>query len=203
MEQHVDDLVILLDELGLENVNITGTSYGGEVGMMFAARFPERVKRLVVIGCASDVDDELRRQIQRWANIARNNPDVLYDETAPENYTAHFLSERPEIFAAAKERMRGYPPDYFRAFADLCDAFLRLKIDLTRIACPTLVVVGAEDALKPVRYSERIAEGIADAELLVIPGAGHAVVIEKPGEVNDAIRRFCGGQAILPVRRGP
>ena len=51
-------------------------------------------------------------------------------------------------------------------------------------------MVGEDDRLKPPRYSRLIAEQIPDSELLVIPGAGHAVIFERPAKVNAAILGF-------------
>ncbi len=50
--------------------------------------------------------------------------------------------------------------------------------------------MGEQDALKPPEYSRLIAERIPDSELLSIPGAGHAVIIEKPAEINTALLGF-------------
>jgi pimeloyl-ACP methyl ester carboxylesterase len=74
--------------------------------------------------------------------------------------------------------------------ADLCEAFLTLRVDLHAIRCPTLVVCAANDVLKPLRFSREIADGIAGAELVVIEDAGHAVVMEKPDAVNRELLRF-------------
>jgi pimeloyl-ACP methyl ester carboxylesterase len=63
-------------------------------------------------------------------------------------------------------------------------------VDLAKVAAPTLVVCGAEDALKPVAHSRAIAEGVREGELVIVPGAGHAVVIEKPEAVCAAIESF-------------
>lgn len=55
---------------------------------------------------------------------------------------------------------------------------------------PTLVVCGENDALKPVAHSRALAAAVPNAELVIVPGAGHAVVIEKPDEVCAAIESF-------------
>ncbi|HEX7140782.1 MAG TPA: alpha/beta hydrolase, partial [Vicinamibacterales bacterium] len=85
---------------------------------------------------------------------------------------------------------------WFRALADLCDAFTRLDItrDLHKITAPALVIAGADDALKPVRFSEIIAREIPNAELHVIPDAGHAVFLEKPEEMNAKVMELLSRQ---------
>jgi pimeloyl-ACP methyl ester carboxylesterase len=92
----------------------------------------------------------------------------------------------------AKQRLRSCPADFFPAFAHLVDAFRQLDIttQLERIHCPTLVMVGEQDALKPPSYSRIIADRIPESDLVMIPEAGHAVILEKPSEVNASLLEF-------------
>ena len=195
MSMHVDDMVALLDELGIESAHLAGTSYGGEVGMMFAIAHPTRVRSLTVIASVSETDEKMRRDVRLWRDTARNDPRSLYDAAAPAIYSGPFLT--PEWMELGRRRMSTMPPDWFRALADLCDAFLRLDItrDLHKITAPTLVISGANDALKPVRFSEIIAREIPNAELRMIPDAGHAVFLEKPEEMNGMVMEFLRRQA--------
>ena len=191
MDQHVGDLVELLDNLGIARAHVVGTSYGGEVGMMFAARHPARVKTLTAIACVSHVEPDLRAKILGWIDIARTRPEELFESTVHHNYSDAFLEAHPEFLFAGRERLRAMPDDFFRGLADLCEAFLELDIDaeLPAITAPTLIVAAEKDVLKPVRYSEIIARAIPHARLEVVAGAGHAVVIEQPAAVNALIRR--------------
>jgi len=194
MAMHVGDLLALLDAEGIERLHLVGTSYGGEVAMMFAAAHPERVRSLTVIACVSRVNDVLAEGVTRWARTAREEPERLWDVTAPYNYSAAFLAANPGFAEAARQRMSSLPADWYRALADLCDAFVTLDVDLAAIRCPTLVVAAEHDALKPLAFSREIAAGIAGARLQVIEGAGHAVVIERPDEVSAAVLEFLCSQ---------
>jgi 3-oxoadipate enol-lactonase len=190
LAQHVDDLRALLDLLGIERADVAGTSYGGEIGMLFALAHPERVRRLVVIACVSEADAALRETVGRWIEVARHDPERLYDATVHDNFSEGFLAARPQFIELGRERLRTYPPEWFGAFAELCEAALTLRVDVRRIAVPTLVICGEKDALKPVARSREMAERIPNAELVIVPGAGHAVVIERPEEVSTAIESF-------------
>lgn len=70
-----------------------------------------------------------------------------------------------------------------------CDKFDVMN-RLQEICVPTLVVVGAEDTLTPVKYSKYLSEKIKPSSLVTIPGAGHLVMMEKPDEFNAAIQEF-------------
>jgi 3-oxoadipate enol-lactonase len=193
MQEHVDDLAALLDHLGIADAHVVGTSYGGEVGMMFAAQHPERVRTLTVIACVSEIGPELASSIARWAETARGaSPEEFYDTTVPYNYSPEFVAAHPEIIAQGRARLSAQPPEYFRAFGQLLDAFCALHIteDLDKITAPTLVIAAGNDRLKPLPYSRLIAERIPNATLLVIPHAGHAVFIERADEVNAALLEF-------------
>ena len=192
LDDHAEDLRLLLDHLGIARCHVVGTSYGGEVGMIFAATRPERVKSLTVISSASEVGPELDSAVASWRDAALADPKTVYRVSLPFNFSPWFVDTNPEIIEQGEERLAACPPEFFRALARLIDAFRELDItaDLERIECPTLVMVGEGDRLKPPRYSRLIAKRIPDSELLVIPGAGHAVIFERPAKVNAAILGF-------------
>jgi 3-oxoadipate enol-lactonase len=192
MEQHAHDLAALLDHLEIEAAHLVGTSYGGEVGMLFALEYPERSRSLTAISCVSEVGPDVRRRVEQWADTARLAPERLYEVTVPANYSPDFLVRQPDLLAAGQARLAEYPEEFFPAFANLCDAFLDLAITarLAEIACPTLVICGERDLLKPAAYSEIIASRVPDSQLEIVPEAGHAVILEAAGEVNEMIASF-------------
>ena len=191
MEDHVGDLAALLDRLGIESAHVAGTSYGGEVGMLFALAHPERVRTLSLIACASHVEPPLREAVTRWRDTP---PEDLYDVTAPYNFSPDFLT--PALLEAGSSRLRACPPEFFNGFRALCDAFLRLDITdrLHEITAPILVMCGALDVLKPPHYSEILASRIPNARLEIVEGAGHAVFLEKHEEVTGKLLAFMGRQ---------
>lgn len=70
-----------------------------------------------------------------------------------------------------------------------CDKFDRMK-DIDRIQTQTLIICGADDRLTPPKYSQYLHEKIRDSRLVVIPGAGHAVMLEKYRELGDELATF-------------
>ena len=98
-----------------------------------------------------------------------------------------------------EERMKACDEDFFVAFARLVDAFCQLNItpNLKQIRCPSLIIAGEKDLLKPPRYSQIIADNIRGSKLLVAPGAGHAVVLEQPEWINSELIAFIEGERLI------
>jgi 3-oxoadipate enol-lactonase len=192
LELHAADLAGLMDALGLARAHIVGTSYGSEVGLVFARAYPERASSLTVIDGASEADPVLRAAVESWKAAALVDPVAFYRALVPWTYSARYIASHVEMLASREKAVAGLPRGYFEAFAALCDAFL--AIDETRrlggIRCPTLVLVGERDILKHRGYSEIIARGIRGARLEVLPGLGHAAVIEDPAAVLSRITSF-------------
>jgi len=193
IESHADDLRDLLDEIGADRVHVVGTSYGGEVGMIFAYTYPERVRSLVVIASTSRADEGMRQSAMGGAHLARQAPDRLFDSSARKFYSPEFIAAHPELVEQGRARLRACPPAFFEGYAKLCEAFAVLDITdkLRGIRCPTLVVAAERDTLKPVECSRTIVDHIPGARLKIIEGAGHAVVVEKPDAVSESVLEFC------------
>jgi 3-oxoadipate enol-lactonase len=190
MELHADDLAALMDRLAVGRAHIGGISYGAEIGMVFALRYPERTRSLIVSSAVSQVDPLLKGWTESWMAAARAaSADLLFQVTYPLNFSEGWIAAHQEALNAARER---YERLDFDSLLALLECFLQLSVtdELCRIEVPTLVMVGEEDILKPRRYAEIIADRIPHAELAVVPRAGHAVCWEQPGLFNGLILGF-------------
>jgi 3-oxoadipate enol-lactonase len=194
LEDHARDLKALLDDLGIDTCHVVGTSYGGEVGMLFAATWPERVRSLSVIASVSELGPDTDRIARDWRRAALEAPMSLYQTMLPTTFSPEFVAANPGLIEQGEARLKACDQAFFKAFAGLVDAFCALEITpiLDRIRCPALVIAGEKDLLKPPRYSQIIADGIEGSELLVAPGAGHAVVLEQPEFINRKLVDFIG-----------
>jgi len=190
-EQHVADLVALLDHLGIERCHLVGTSYGGEVGLLFAALHRKRALSVSAIACVDHLEPLLRRQVDLWS-AAGADAGALFRISAPFNYSNRFLAAESVLLEQGERRLAEVPPDFYVGFERLLDCFatLDLRPHLPDVACPTLVLCGEQDILKPPHYSRRIAATVQHAEMLTVPEAGHAVVIERADTVNTAVLGF-------------
>jgi len=190
MELHADDLAALLDGLGIERAHIGGTSYGAEVSLAFALKYPERTRRLIVTSAVSELDPVLRGLAEVWAYAARiHDPELLFRSVYPVTFSASWIAANGPMLDQARERYDALDMD---AFLELMRSFMQLDItaELHRIEAPALVVAGEEDLLKPRRYSEMMARELPNAQLAIIPNAGHAAMWEQPATFNALILGF-------------
>ncbi len=195
LEIHAEDLRTLLDHLGIRKAHLVGTSYGGEVAMLFAVKYPEYVNDLTVIASVSEIHEELRLTALRWIEGAMSM-DVrkfvlswisdVYSEQFLSRYGSGLVEMLVERFS------RGFS---LTSAVHLGRAFLRLLDSpltplLKSIRAPTLVVSAESDRVKPPKYSKIIAREIPRSTHVEIREAGHAVVIEKPDVVNYLLTGF-------------
>lgn len=195
LETHADDLVGLLDHLGVERAHLAGISYGAEINLVCALRRPERVASLFLASAVAAPDPLLQAHIETWIAAAeREDPELLWSLVYAASFSRGWVAAHPDERAAGSRR---YAALDFRSAVDLFRAFLRYDVTsgLGRVRAPALVVVGEEDALKPRRLAGELAERIAGAEFLIIPGAGHALCLERPAEFNTALLGFLAKHA--------
>jgi 3-oxoadipate enol-lactonase len=179
----VDDVVALLDRLGVERAHVGGVSLGGMTGMRLAAREPSRVDRLAVL-CSSAKPDPQgfldRARAVRAGGTAPLAPAIVSRWLTLDHAAAH-----PELVARLEMMVAGADDE---GYACCCEAVgrLDLRADLGRIGAPTLVVSGAEDPALPPEHQRLIADGIPGAELLTVDAA-HLANLEQPLQVTGAL----------------
>lgn len=184
---HYDDL---FGELGLERPALVGQSLGGWIAAEYAVRWPERVSALVLVDAAGlRVDGAPVPDM--WMHRPPELADMIFASTDHPLY----------MMMKAFEPENPPPAEVLVPFFKAQQATARLgwnpylhdpKLDgrLHRITCPTLVLWGDSDGLIPYAHGERYAEGIPEARIHRIEGAGHLPVLERPDAVAEAIRGF-------------
>jgi 3-oxoadipate enol-lactonase len=200
-----EDMVGLLDALGVERCHVHGGSMGSMVALRFAARFPDRVLGLVVSGCAVKSDFMARCQYEVWKALARaygTGSRELAVELCAKAVSRGFLDGpaggEPLVEAVMGVAGRNVDPDVFCA---ACDAMIEtdLKPDVPLVQAPTLVIVGLADVLTPGEQGPSggggrwIYEHLTAAparEYLEIPGSGHANLMDAADICNPAVIEF-------------
>ncbi len=190
MEMHADDLASLLGALDIDRAHIAGISYGAEISMVFALNYPERTQSLIVIDGVSQIDPLLRAQTYPWLAAARNNdPAMLFHTSYHMNFSEGWIRQNQAFLEGSVER---YADIQMESFAELMESFYRLDItdQLGKIKAPALIIVGEEDLIKGRIYSDILHTHIPNSEYVIVPGSGHALCLEKPGELNSLLIGF-------------
>jgi 3-oxoadipate enol-lactonase len=190
MEMHADDLAVLLDALGIEQAHVGGASYGAEISLMFALKYPHRTRTLIAATAVSHVDPLLEGMIGSWIAATRaKDPQLLFQVVYPLTFSEAWIADNQPALDLALERYKTLDYD---AFLELLLSFSQLNVtaELHQITAPTLVIAGEEDLVKPRKYSEIIAREIPNAALAVVPHAGHATMWEQPAIFNSLILGF-------------
>lgn len=182
-------VVALLDELGLDRVDLFGTSWGGVIATVVAARHPERVRTLVLAdstrgsGASPEKAAAMRARV---ADLAEHGPRAFAAARAPRLVAPGC---DPEVAAAVHAEMARVRLPGYRGAAEFMAA-TDTEALLPTIAVPTLVLVGEHDVVTGVEESRLLADRIPGARFVVVPGAGHAALTEKPAEVAAAVLGF-------------
>jgi pimeloyl-ACP methyl ester carboxylesterase len=188
-----DDLAALLAHLGIGKAVLAGMSQGGFLSLRCALTHPEIVRALVLIDTQAGVEDaeRLEGHMQLVGGWAANG---LSDEVAGIVETI-ILGNGWSGAEAWKAKWRQIKPVNLLG----CMQTLASRDDITgklgQIKVPTLVVHGDADVAIELPLAEKLAAGIAGAELVVVPGAGHAANLTHPETVNPAIEKFLDGLA--------
>lgn len=190
MARHADDLAGLLEGLEIEKAHIGGISYGAEVSMTFALRYPEKTRSLIVIDGVSEIHSLLRGQTQPWLMAAeRKDPELLLKTSYHMNFAEEWIRANQAFIDSSVERYAEMDMD---ALVRLMKAFYEVDFtdELSRIEAPTLVIAGEEDLIKGRDYAEIIAAQIPGSESVLVPGSGHALCLEKPDVLNTLLLGF-------------
>ena len=170
-----------------QRFTLAGYSMGGRLALHAALTVPHRVERLVLIGASPGIEDPEERQARRAADedVARRMESGTIEELAEAWAATPVLSgQSPAVLEAARrDRLRNTPHGLARALRGLgTGALPSLWGRLGEVGAPVTLIVGERDA-KFVAIARRMAGSLPAAEVSIVPGAGHAVHLEAPGEV--------------------
>jgi pimeloyl-ACP methyl ester carboxylesterase len=182
----------LLDSLGLEQVILGGVSLGGWIAAEFAARWPERVKKLWISAAPgmwvdnAPLADLFRYMDGRPANREKVRSLLFHDSTGfmaktivvDEPDEQRMLSAYQSMTALARLVWeRPYSP--------------KLPARLYRVQCPVLLLWGDDDRLVPPAHAEAYKQYLPQAELKLIKDCGHLLMFEKENDFVAEVTRFC------------
>jgi len=185
-----DWIVALLDAAKLASAALVGHSMGSLVALDCAARYPERVSRVALVGTGFPMrvspdlleatrtsEPEAQRMINLWSHAAH----------------AHYPGNPGPGFWVAGGNLRllqRQKPGVLHADFAACESYRAGLERAAQVKCPALLVLGRLDAMTPARVGRDLARAIPNSILKMLNDSGHNLMGEKPDEVLDALVEF-------------
>ena len=189
VEEMAEWLIAVLDATGLQRTAIAGHSLGSLVAIAAAARFPQRVRAIALVGTAvpMPVSDYL---LERAKENSHEAIEML-------NFWGFSRSAQIGGNATPGNWMLGHGlrlmekagPGVIYSDLKACNEYLEGLAQAGQVQCPALLILGERDMLTPVRSATRVAEALPHAEKVVLGGSGHALLSERPDPVLDQLIR--------------
>jgi pimeloyl-ACP methyl ester carboxylesterase len=183
-------LVALLDAMGVAKAAVVGHSLGSLAALECAARHPQRVERLALIGPSApmNVNDDL------LAAAARNEH-VAYElingwSFSPSSQLGANQVPGMWMLGNAMRLIERSGDGVLSADLLACHRYANGLQAAAAVRCATLVIIGARDVMAPPRNAEALVKALHDVKTVTLPETGHAIMAERPGEVLDALRAF-------------
>ncbi len=169
-------LLAWMDAAGLERVHLVGHSMGGYLSLKLAARRPEAVRKLVLVDPAGVPSHR-----------------TMLGHLGPLLLAARYA--RPTFLPVlVRDALHAGPFTLLRTARDLLAEDVRG--DLCRVGMPTLLIWGSQDPLIPPSMGDVMRAEIPDSRLLVIEGAGHNPMFDRPEDFNNALLAFLAGDPV-------
>jgi pimeloyl-ACP methyl ester carboxylesterase len=182
----------ILAASGQERAHLVAHSLGTIVAMHLAAREPRTVRSLALFGPLVAPPDAARATVRARGDKARSEGaagmQAIADALVQSVLAAETKAKRHAAVAFVRESLMRQDAD---GYARTCDALAEAQAaDVSRIACPTLLVTGDQDIVAPPQAVRALGERIAGSQIEVLRGCGHWEPVEKPDECIELLRRF-------------
>jgi pimeloyl-ACP methyl ester carboxylesterase len=198
-EWYADIAAGFLTSVGVERAHVAGVSLGGAVGMLLAARHPDRVASLGLHSTWPATDSYVRVTVAMWRSLARHADsvaDAVVGGIFPFCFTPEMYSDRPDFVQVLDDFVHGRPAQSLANFLAQSDAVLAHDAAgvLGQIAAPTLITFGAHDVVTSTRFAEPLHIGISGSQVVVFDQLSHAGLHEDPETFNSASLDFLARQ---------
>ncbi len=192
IDDMADWVTRFMDAAGVGSASVIGYSMGSLAALELAARHPGRVDKLVLMGIADEMPVHPELLAAARANLPLG-PDliVFWGLGAPARIGGHPL---PGLWVsgAVETLLKHSAAGVLAADLAACDVYKGGYEAAAKIGCPVRLVLGQEDSMAPAKKGLALGKAMtaADVSSVVIPGAGHMMMLEQPGAVYRALKGF-------------
>ena len=188
-----EDLRALLDSLGLEHAHLVGLAVGAMIAQQLAVDHPGLASGLVLADTASAIGAQAAEYNERRAEaVERGGMRAAVDATIERAFAPGFGERHPERVAAFRGEFLANDPHGYACISRALRSF-QVTDRLSRIHCPTLLLVGQMDRLCPPSEAAAIQTHIPAAKLEILPGVGHFSALEAPEVFAERVLAFLDG----------
>lgn len=199
------DAAQVLDEAQVDRCAVIGFSLGGAVAQALALDRPERVSKLVLIGTvAGRTPEEQGKARDRIAFLKQHGTAPIAEANRERWFTDAFRRDHRDVVERRVAQVKACDaPSYLHAFTVFATADFADRLHEIRV--PTLVVTGEHDLAATARMAHLMGERIAGAEVQVLPGLRHSLLIEATSTVTRLLEQFLehGARLTAPARAAP
>jgi 3-oxoadipate enol-lactonase len=191
------DAAALLKFLNVDNAHILGFSMGGMIAQTIALKYPELVKSLLLTSTAARFPARAKHLVQIWLRMLNEN--VSLETRIREGfswvYTNEFFEHDETVTASVNLALNHPHPLSIHGFTGQVAALMQhdTRSRISQISVPTLVLIGGDEILIPVEFSEELAAKIPKAQLVILERGGHNCWMEFPEPFNQAVMQFLEG----------
>lgn len=191
LKDHVDDLEGLLNDLEIKEANFLGLSNGGRIALQFASLYPSRSLRVVACDTYDSPSEILKLKLASWLKAYEvGGAFHRFDVATPWIWGESVVQAKPELIESYRAQATSLEEHVLKG---LVLGAMETSIEIEKIVCPILFIVGEEDLLTPVYTHEKMKKKCQLADVRIVQG-GHASILEFPHSVVSEILPFLEGQ---------
>jgi pimeloyl-ACP methyl ester carboxylesterase len=190
IEDMADWIVSVLDALGIEQAALTGHSLGSLIALDCAARHPQRARALALVGSTAPmpVSDAI-------LDAAAANDHAAFDMLTQWGYSKKHQyggNSNPGMWmiGSTLRLFERCAPGVLNADMNACNNYTAGLDRAAQVSCPTLIVLGNDDRLTPVRGTKALREALPSPTVYILDGAGHTIMVEAPNQMLDALHEL-------------
>ena len=198
LEEHVEDLRLLINHLKVTKCHLVGVSFGGIIAMKFALKYQESLNSLSVISTTPHLTNALKKTIDTWIELINlDDISLFFEGMHPFIYHPDYLAKNPDLLEKTVKAMPNVNSNFFRGQRYLYESLLRLDsldINLENTKIPTQIISGSDDIVTPLSMMEIIHDSIQGSEWFILPNTAHGVLIEREKQLKTLLIGFIAKQ---------